>query len=61
MLASKMFNQAAFAIELYNLTWDFGPVTFKNVILVSLPRILLWLVSSKTFHEPSILPRLTRL
>ncbi|KAH8896883.1 hypothetical protein GQ53DRAFT_803658 [Thozetella sp. PMI_491] len=30
-LASKSFNEAVFAIELYDVAWDFGALTFKNV------------------------------
>ncbi|KAI1269050.1 hypothetical protein F5Y18DRAFT_175210 [Xylariaceae sp. FL1019] len=34
-LASKSFNQALFAIELYDVTWDFGQVAFTDVVIVS--------------------------
>ncbi|KAI1370649.1 hypothetical protein F4677DRAFT_346807 [Hypoxylon crocopeplum] len=34
-LASKSFNQAIFAIELYDVSWDFGPLTFSNVVITS--------------------------
>jgi len=30
-LAYKDFNQALFAIELYNVTWDFGQLVFDNI------------------------------
>ncbi|EGO61476.1 hypothetical protein NEUTE1DRAFT_116120 [Neurospora tetrasperma FGSC 2508] len=34
-LAGKSFNQAIFAIELYDVAWNFGPLTFKNVKIVA--------------------------
>ncbi|KAI0172201.1 hypothetical protein GGR52DRAFT_573342 [Hypoxylon sp. FL1284] len=34
-LSSKSFNQALFAIELYDVSWDFGPLTFSNVVITS--------------------------
>ncbi|OTA55677.1 hypothetical protein K449DRAFT_173050 [Hypoxylon sp. EC38] len=34
-LASKSFNQAIFAIELYDVSWDFGQLAFSNVVIVS--------------------------
>lgn len=35
-LGSKTFNQALFAIELTGVSWDFGPLVFNNVVIVSL-------------------------
>ncbi|KAI1764280.1 hypothetical protein GGR53DRAFT_466548 [Hypoxylon sp. FL1150] len=34
-LTSKSFNQALFAIELYDVNWDFGALTFSNVVITS--------------------------
>ncbi|KAJ8120628.1 hypothetical protein O1611_g10319 [Lasiodiplodia mahajangana] len=34
-LASKSFNQALFAIELYDVAWNFGQVVFSNVVITS--------------------------
>ncbi|KAF2183014.1 hypothetical protein K469DRAFT_635432 [Zopfia rhizophila CBS 207.26] len=34
-LNSKTFNQALFAIELTGVSWDFGPLTFNNVVITS--------------------------
>ncbi|KAI0184902.1 hypothetical protein EV127DRAFT_221736 [Xylaria flabelliformis] len=34
-LASKSFNQALFAIELYDVAWNFGQVAFSNVVITS--------------------------
>ncbi|KAI6084447.1 hypothetical protein F4821DRAFT_242878 [Hypoxylon rubiginosum] len=34
-LTSKSFNQALFAIELYDVSWDFGPLAFSNVVITS--------------------------
>ncbi|KAI4861190.1 hypothetical protein F4820DRAFT_79805 [Hypoxylon rubiginosum] len=34
-LTSKSFNQALFAIELYDVSWDFGALTFSNVVITS--------------------------
>ncbi|KAK3328534.1 hypothetical protein B0T19DRAFT_356973 [Cercophora scortea] len=34
-LANKSFNQAIFAIELYDVAWNFGPLTFKNVKIIA--------------------------
>ncbi|KAI9736632.1 MAG: hypothetical protein M1834_000836 [Cirrosporium novae-zelandiae] len=34
-LTSKNFNQAIFAIELYDETWDFGSLTFTDVTIVA--------------------------
>ncbi|KAK0616117.1 hypothetical protein B0T17DRAFT_497315 [Bombardia bombarda] len=34
-LGTKSFNQAIFAIELYDATWTFGALTFKNVKIVA--------------------------
>ncbi|KAI0904123.1 hypothetical protein F4824DRAFT_462675 [Ustulina deusta] len=34
-LTSKSFNQAIFAIELYDVAWDFGQVAFSNVVITS--------------------------
>ncbi|ORY63389.1 uncharacterized protein BCR38DRAFT_516698 [Pseudomassariella vexata] len=34
-LASKSFNQVLFAIELTGVSWDFGPLEFKNVKITS--------------------------
>ncbi|KAI1480124.1 hypothetical protein F4774DRAFT_94813 [Daldinia eschscholtzii] len=34
-LAGKSFNQALFAIELTGVDWDFGPLAFSNVVIVS--------------------------
>lgn len=33
--ASKSFNQVLFAIELTGVSWDFGPLEFKNIVIVS--------------------------
>lgn len=33
--ANKSFNQALFAIELDGVTWDFGPLEFDDVTIVS--------------------------
>ncbi|KAI2621831.1 hypothetical protein GGR54DRAFT_83258 [Hypoxylon sp. NC1633] len=33
--ASKSFNQAIFAIELYDVNWDFGQLAFSNVVITS--------------------------
>jgi hypothetical protein len=36
MTASKNFNQAIFAIELQGTaTWDFGPLTFTDVVITA--------------------------
>ncbi|KAK2753903.1 hypothetical protein FQN54_007262 [Arachnomyces sp. PD_36] len=32
-LTSKSFNQALFAIELTDVSWDFGPLAFRNVVI----------------------------
>ncbi|KAK3948080.1 hypothetical protein QBC32DRAFT_401177 [Pseudoneurospora amorphoporcata] len=37
-LAGKSFNQAIFAIELYNMAWTFGPLTFKNIKIKTITR-----------------------
>ncbi|KAI1101376.1 hypothetical protein F4804DRAFT_13411 [Jackrogersella minutella] len=34
-LGSKSFNQALFAIELYDVAWDFGQLAFSNVVITS--------------------------
>lgn len=34
IIASKSFNQALFAIELTDVSWDFGPLAFRNVVIV---------------------------
>lgn len=34
-LGSKTFNQVLFAIELTGVSWDFGPLAFSNVVIVS--------------------------
>lgn len=34
-LGSKTFNQAIFAIELTDVSWDFGALVFNNVVIVS--------------------------
>ncbi|KAI8239501.1 hypothetical protein K4K55_001768 [Colletotrichum sp. SAR 10_96] len=34
-LADKSFNQVLFAIELYDVSWDFGPLEFKNIVIKS--------------------------
>ncbi|KAK7744078.1 hypothetical protein SLS53_003596 [Cytospora paraplurivora] len=34
-LSDKDFNQAIFAIELYDVSWDFGALTFKDVTIVA--------------------------
>ncbi|KAK1483489.1 hypothetical protein CTAM01_13369 [Colletotrichum tamarilloi] len=34
-LADKSFNQVLFAIELYDVSWDFGPLAFDNVVITS--------------------------
>ncbi|KAH9884720.1 hypothetical protein F4778DRAFT_551831 [Xylariomycetidae sp. FL2044] len=34
-LADKSFNQALFAIELTDVSWDFGPLAFSNVVITS--------------------------
>ncbi|OCL03246.1 hypothetical protein AOQ84DRAFT_381831 [Glonium stellatum] len=34
-LASKSFNQAIFAIELDGVSWDFGSLTFSNVVITA--------------------------
>ncbi|KAI0449496.1 hypothetical protein F5B21DRAFT_46919 [Xylaria acuta] len=34
-LSSKSFNQALFAIELYDVAWNFGQVAFSNVVITS--------------------------
>ncbi|KAI1816970.1 hypothetical protein GGS20DRAFT_583011 [Poronia punctata] len=34
-LSSKSFNQALFAIELYDVPWNFGQVSFTNVVITS--------------------------
>ncbi|KAK2752000.1 hypothetical protein CKAH01_06286 [Colletotrichum kahawae] len=34
-LADKSFNQVLFAIELYDVSWDFGPLEFKNIVITS--------------------------
>ncbi|KAI0410997.1 hypothetical protein F5X98DRAFT_71451 [Xylaria grammica] len=34
-LTSKSFNQAIFAIELYDVSWNFGQVAFSNVVITS--------------------------
>ncbi|KAI0018403.1 hypothetical protein F4780DRAFT_771772 [Xylariomycetidae sp. FL0641] len=34
-LTDKSFNQALFAIELYDVAWDFGALEFSNVVLTS--------------------------
>ncbi|KAI1747494.1 hypothetical protein F4782DRAFT_420905 [Xylaria castorea] len=34
-LTSKSFNQALFAIELYDVAWNFGQVAFSNVVITS--------------------------
>ncbi|KAJ9143350.1 hypothetical protein NKR23_g6514 [Pleurostoma richardsiae] len=34
-IAYKSFNQAIFAIELYDVTWDFGALEFKNVKIIA--------------------------
>lgn len=33
-LADKEFNQVLFAIELYDVAWDFGSLEFSNVVIV---------------------------
>ena len=35
--ADKSFNQAIFSVELYNVTWDFGPLKFSDITIVSIP------------------------
>lgn len=44
--ASKSFNQVLFAIELTGVSWDFGPLEFKNIVIVS--RLRSVFVSSQT-------------
>ncbi|KAI1453102.1 hypothetical protein F4805DRAFT_444716 [Annulohypoxylon moriforme] len=34
-LGSKSFNQALFAIELYDVSWNFGQLAFSNVVITS--------------------------
>ncbi|KAI0126090.1 hypothetical protein BJ170DRAFT_459908 [Xylariales sp. AK1849] len=34
-LADKSFNQVLFAIELTGVSWDFGQLTFENVVITS--------------------------
>lgn len=34
-LADHIFQSAVFAIELYSEDWDFGPMTFQNITIVS--------------------------
>jgi hypothetical protein len=35
-LGSKTFNQVLFAIELTGVSWDFGALVFRNVVIVSM-------------------------
>lgn len=30
----KVFNDAVFAIELYGIDWNFGPLTFSKIEIV---------------------------
>ncbi|KAI1397569.1 hypothetical protein F4819DRAFT_490427 [Hypoxylon fuscum] len=34
-LTSKSFNQVLFAIELTDVSWDFGPLAFSNIVITS--------------------------
>ncbi|KAK7716611.1 hypothetical protein SLS57_006639 [Botryosphaeria dothidea] len=34
-LSSKSFNQVLFAIELTGVSWDFGPLEFKNIVITA--------------------------
>ncbi|PMD65652.1 uncharacterized protein K444DRAFT_625202 [Hyaloscypha bicolor E] len=44
-LAYKNFNQALLAIELYDLTWDFGKLVFNNVVMVVNTTATAWCTS----------------
>ncbi|KAF2461436.1 hypothetical protein BDY21DRAFT_332130 [Lineolata rhizophorae] len=35
LLSNKTFNQALFAIELHDENWDFGPLEFSNIVIIS--------------------------
>jgi len=35
MSGTKSFNQVLFAIELYDVKWDFGPLTWTNVTITA--------------------------
>ena len=36
-LVDKEFDQVLFAIELFDVPWDFGPLIFHDIVIVSLP------------------------
>jgi hypothetical protein len=40
LLADKRFNQAILAIERYDVEWDFGPLEFRDLKIVSVEAII---------------------
>ncbi|KAJ9150413.1 hypothetical protein NKR23_g3689 [Pleurostoma richardsiae] len=54
-LADKSFNQVLFAIELYDVSWDFGPLVFKNVKITSTGTNSAWCTGSpENYNSASV-------
>lgn len=60
-LVDKTFTRPVFAVELYDpAEWDFGPVTFQNIVIVRCKFILSPYARSLHFHFTMRLATLTR-
>jgi hypothetical protein len=51
ILAAKSFNQALFAIELTDVSWDFGPLAFRNVVIVGRLFMPFFLSTLRVLHH----------
>ena len=47
-------NQALFAVELYDNSWDFGDVVFKNVELIASNSDTSWCTSTPQYSSVTI-------
>jgi len=60
-LVNKTFTRPVFAVELYDpAEWDFGPVTFQNIVIVRCKFILSPYARSLHFHFTMRFATLTR-